>query len=87
MRPPQRPTNVHPKASTGVFSYKAIKKVSGREIIAATYKRGVKSTVEMINCHFKVDSIFSFWSTAIIFVAAKEVKKDPIKPKAEIMRG
>ncbi len=61
--PPQSPTKVQTKASVGVLSAFFVLspiKWSGREMAAATYKIGVKSKVEIINCHFKVFSIFSF---------------------------
>jgi hypothetical protein len=61
--PPHNPTRVHTKASVGALTFPSLVSPinsSGREMEAATYKIGVKIKVEIINCHFKVFSIFSF---------------------------
>jgi hypothetical protein len=61
--------------------------VSGRIYKVIKTIVGVNNPLEINNCHFKVDSIFSAWSTVIICVANTAVAMQHKIPAAESTKG
>lgn len=85
IKPPQSPRTEHKKVfhlNPSVMLKAAASSLmntslSVMETALARYNKGVNKIVEIINYHFKVDSIFSLALRDIMLVAKKLVKKDP----------